>query len=471
MNTFRTPEATPDFHQNGWSGGISDRVAIRGTVIETTVASRKFEVEVRADGDAPMVIAPDATSGAYFHTQERNVTSLQWVQAFSRTYQWRGEHVVKAGTDLQWSKFAGTSVNRPVEIRRADGSLAERIAFAGPTEQDVEGTEFAVFFQDRWRVTPRLTLELGLRTDRDGVVEGIKWSPRAGMSLALLPDGQAILRGGFGKFTQRTPLNVGAFPSFGSRVSSRFSADGSAVGAPVALTNTFGQLDTPEASVANVEWNQRFARRLLLKVAFLYRRGSGEFILTPEPDAGALRLSSTGTSRYRELEGTVRYLNGARRDVTISSVWGRSVGDLNNFDQFYGNFRNPVVRPNEYSLSPTDVRHRLLLRGNIGLPGKWDLAPVIELRSGFPWSAVDEYLNFVGPRNKDGRLPRVRTVDFQLSRPWTVKGREFRAGIKIYNALGASSPRDIQNHLGSADFGKAFNPIERSIGFVLEGSR
>lgn len=471
MNTFRLPSASPDFHQSGWSGGFSDRLAISGSVVETTLAVRRFEVEVSANGEGPMVIAPAATHGPYFNDQERDVTSVQWVQAFSRTYTLAGEHVVKLGTDLQWSTFRGTSVNRPVEIRRADGTLAERIHFVDPTTQNIEGTEFALFAQDRWRVTPRMTLELGLRMDRDAVVEGLTWSPRAGVSIALLPEGQAILRGGFGAFAQRTPLNIGAFTSYSPRVLSRFMADGSPSGAPVRLVNTEGQLDTPKAHVGNIEWNQRFARRLLLKVAFLYRRGSKEFLLTPDPAAGQLRLASTGTSRYRELEGTVRYLGGARRDLTVSYVWARSTGDLNSYDQFYGNFRDPVVRPNERSLGPTDVRHRLLLRGNIGLPGNWDLAPVIELRSGFPWTAVDDYRDVVGRRNLAGRLPAVHTVDLQLTRPWRVKGYSFRAGIALYNAFGASARRDIQNVLGSADFGRAFNPIERSIGFILDASR
>ena len=117
----------------------------------------------------------------------------------------------------------------------------------------------------------------------------------------------------------------------------------------------------------------------------------------------------------------MRYLGGERRDLTMSYVWARGTADLNNYDDFYGNFRNPIVRANEHNLTPTDVRHRLLLRGTIGLPGKWDFAPVLELRSGFPWSAVNEFQDFVGPRSRAGRLPAVRTLDFSIARPWQFK--------------------------------------------------
>ena len=40
------------------------------------------------------------------------------------------------------------------------------------------------------------------------------WSPRAGAAVAVFPEGRAIVRGGVGRFAQRTPLNVEAFPTF-----------------------------------------------------------------------------------------------------------------------------------------------------------------------------------------------------------------------------------------------------------------
>ena len=383
-----------------------------------------------------------------------------------------GQHVFKFGTDLQRSDYTGLSASRPVEARRLDGSLAERTEFGGPAEQHVAGAEVAVFAQDRWRLNSRVTFELGLRLDRDAVVEGLNWSPRAGAAIALLPEGRAIVRGGFGKFAQRTPLNVDAFTSFEPRLISRFNPDGSPIGVPVTLANRVdGPLRTPEAEVGNIEWDQRFGRRLLLKVAFLRRRGSHEHILSPDPAAGALRLASVGTSRYKELETTVRYLGGERRDLTMSYVWARGTEDLNNYDDFYGNFRNPIIRANEHNLTPTDVRHRLLLRGMIGLPGAWDFAPVLELRSGFPWSAVNEFQDYVGPRSRAGRLPAVRTLDFSIARPWRFKKHRFRAGIKVYNLFGAAAERDIQSNTTSPFYGTAYNPVQRSIGFVFGSGR
>jgi hypothetical protein len=474
MNTFRPREVTPDFNQSGSSTGFVDRFAIApDVVVETTLSGRWFEINVNTDGRAPMVFAPQTQSGSFFNDQERTVASQQWVEALSFSHKLgRGQHVFKTGTDVQRSHFDGFSASRPVEIRRLDGSLAERTVFGSRTEQQVSGVEVAIFAQDRWRLGSRVTLELGLRLDRDPIVENVNWSPRAGAAMSVLPEGRGILRGGYGKFVQRTPLNVEAFPSYEPYVVSRFLPDGSALGRAIAFHNVIdSDLRTPEAHVGNVEWDQRFGRRSLLKLAFLRRQGTHEYILSPDRGLGDVRLSSTGTSAYRELEATSRYLGGERRDLTVSYVWARGAADLNNYDQFFGNFRTPIIRANEHNLLPTDVRHRLLLRGTMGLPGRWDFAPVLELRSGFPWSAVDEFHDFVGPRNRAGRLPVVHTLDFSLARPWRFKKYRFRAGLKMYNVFGASAERDVQNNLTSPDYGKFYNPIERSIGFVLGAAK
>jgi hypothetical protein len=65
----------------------------------------------------------------------------------------------------------------------------------------------------------------------------------------------------------------------------------------------------------------------------------------------------------------------------------------------------------------------------------------------------------------------VRTLDFAIARPWRVKQFRVRAGIRVYNAFGATAERDIQTNITSPSYGTAFNPIERSIGFVVESGR
>ena len=473
LSTFRPVETTPTFTQEGFSlGGIDRLILADNAVLESTVAGRFFEVDQKTRGTKPMVYAPQTQSGDFFSQQERNVRSLQIVEALSISKDWAGQHVFKVGVDYQHSSFDGSSLSQQLDIVRLDGSLAERTTYSPPTANpDVIGYELAGFVQDRWRVNDRLILELGFRADRDDVVERVNYSPRAGLAVSILPDGRGILRGGIGKFAERTPLTVGAFTQFEVQTFSRFAANGAALAAPVTLTHVIdGELITPESVVQTAAWDQRFGRQFFFKAAYLHRTGSHAYVLDPDLRRRVLALSSTGESRYWEFETTGRYLASEHRDLTVSYVRSHSVRDLNDFDQFYGNFRNPIIRANENGLSPTDVPNRIVVRGTLGLMAKWVLTPVYEWRTGFPWSAVDEFQDFVGPRNETGRLPTVSTLDFTLARPLRFKKYRFTAGVKVYNLFDTGDERDVQANIASPDYGTFYNPIQRSIGFLISTS-
>jgi hypothetical protein len=474
LSTFRPAETTPLFSQEGFSAGLVDRIILSAqAVLESTFAWRTFEVNQKPQGERPMVYAPQGQSGHAFNRQERNVRSLQFVEAltFSKD-QWLGQHVFKVGLDLQHSRFDGENYSQEVNVVRLDGSLAERITYLPRrTNPVVTGTELGFFVQDRWRVGDRLNFELGIRADRDDVVERFNYSPRLGMSVSLLPEGRGILRGGVGTFAERTPLVVGAFTQYEVQTVSRFAPDGAPLGPPVTYAHVNGSLRTPESHVQTVAWDQRYGRRFFFKTAYLHRDGSHAHTITPEPTLGRLTLASIGSSKYWELETTGRFLASEHRDLSVSYVRSRSTRDLNDYDQFYGNFRSPLIRSDENSLSPTDVPNRLIVRGAIGLAGRWVFSPLYERRTGFPWSAVNEFQDFVGPRNRSGRLPTVSTFDFTLARPWRFRKYHFTGGIKVYNAFRTGSERDVQNNIASPDYGRFFNPIQRSIGFLLGSSR
>ena len=447
-----------EVHAGGLRGGpgrSADSVKPRGARIDVRLRAPSRSTR-RPRATLPMVYAPQGQSGNFFNSQERNVRSLQVVEALTFSLDdWLGQHVFKAGLDLQHSRFDGDNSSQEVDVVRLDGSLAERTTYAPRlVNPEVSGTEFAMFVQDRWRVNDRLSFELGMRVDFDDIVEGVNYSPRAGMSVSLLPEGRGILRGGFGKFSERTPLTIGAFTQYDVQTVSRFAADGAPLGAPVTFAHVLdGKLRTPESIVQTVAWDQRFGRRFFFKAAYLHRNGSHAYIVDPDPSRGVLTLGSVGESKYWELETTGRFLASEYRDLSVSYVRSHGTRDLNDYDQFYGNFRNPIIRFNANSLNPTDVPNRLIVRGTIGLPGKWVFSPLYEWRTGFPWSAVNEFQDFVGERNKAGRLPTVSTLDFTLARPWRFRKYHFTAGLKIYNVFDAGNERDVQNNLASPDYG------------------
>ena len=475
LSTFRPEETTPTFTQSGFSAGLVDRLILSAySVLESTITLRTFEVDQKTQGTLPMIYAPQGRIGNFFNRQERNVRSVQLVEGLSLSKDgWWGQHVFKLGIDLQQSQFDGENYSQALHVVRLDGSLAERTTYApGVTNPEVSGTEIAVFAQDRWRVNDRLNFELGVRADRDAVVERMNYSPRAGIAVSLLPEGRGILRGGFGKFAERTPLNVDAFTQYERQTVSRFAADGTPLGAPVTFVHAVDPLlKIPESIVQTIAWDQRFGRRLFFKVAYLHRDGSHAYTLEPDANRGQLTLSSSGPSKYWELETTGRFLANEHRDLSVSYVRSHSTRDFNDYDQFLWQLpesHHPVERERDQP----DRRAEPVDRSWLDRPAcQTGLRAALRVAHGIPLVGRERVQDFVGPRNEAGRLPTVSSLDFTLARPWHFRKYRFTAGIKIYNAFNAGNERDVQNNITSPDYGRFYNPIERSIGFVVGTTR
>ena len=363
--------------------------------------------------------------------------------------------------------------NHEVQVLRLDESLAERTTFGPPVEPRASGIELAVFAQDRWRVNDRLNFELGFRIDRDGVIDRLNYSPRVGLSLSVLPEGRGILRGGIGKFAERTPLAVNAFTQYGARTVQRFAVDQTPLGSPVTFVHTMPDpLRTPESIVQTVAWDQRWAGACSSRRLFCAATACAPTSSIPTPAWALLTLSSSGASRYWEVETTGRWLASEHRDFSVSYV---------RTQQHAGSQRlRPVLRQLPESDHPPQRElaqsHRRAPPGRScaarsACAAQWVFSPIYEWRSGFPWSAVDEFQDFVGTRNRAGRLPSVSTLDFTIARPMRFRKYRFTAGIKVYNTFDHGSERDVQTNLTSPDYGQFYNPIQRSIGFLISTSR
>ena len=280
-----------------------------------------------------MVYAPQSQSGNFFNRQERNVRSLQVVEAltFSKD-NWHGQHVFKIGMDLQHSSFDGENYSQEVDAVRLDGSLAERTTYlpllTNPTSPEPSSP---CSCRTGGAMNDRLNLELGFRADQDDVPERMNYSPRAGISVSVLPEGRGIIRGGFGKFAERTPLVVGAFTQYEVQTVSRYDATGAPLGPPVTFTHVVGDpLKTPESIVQTLAWDQRLGRRFFWKAAYLHRNGSSAYVVDPDPAKGVLdahvrrRVQGTGNSRPRGDSWPAR-----TRDLSVSYVRSHGTRDLN----------------------------------------------------------------------------------------------------------------------------------------------
>lgn len=471
LGTFVPQQVAPDFNFTGYSVGLRESATLSATtVLESSVTANVYMADTFGHGTEPNQFTVNGQRGSFFNTQNRRTRAVQWTESFTRLQRnLLGEHLFEVGLDVMWAAFTGTSRSHPVEVRRADDTVSQRLDFDGPAAQQAAGLDAAVFAQDRWRISDRFRLEPGLRIERDGVLGRTNASPRAGFVAGVFGEETGVVRGGIGIFYERTPLNVGAFGTYESAALTRFGRDGlTPIAPPTPFVQARGALRTPRSLVWNLEYDHRFGSQVFLKVNHLEREGSGVAVLDPVAAGRVteLRLESSGRSKYAETEVSLRVGTSDLRNVSISYVRSKATTNLNVFDAFYGNLRTPIVRPDQYALAPTDAPNRLLVRGTL-TKGQWTVSPVIEVRDGFPYSAIDEDQDFVGVRNGAGRFPRLATVDVSIVRSWQWRGYPVRYGLRLYHILNQFMPRDVQNNVDSPAYGAFSNSIPRRVVFTF----
>jgi hypothetical protein len=284
--------------------------------------------------------------------------------------------------------------------------------------------------------------------------------------LALTKDHRTLLKAGAGLFYDRVPLNAPAFPNLPDRTTLSFDAAGDVVSSVPYSNVITGGLRNPRSETWNVEVDRKVVENLLLRVAYQQRNTVDDLVVNPTTLAGnsLLSLASSGRDFYREFQVTGQY-RIHRQTLNASYVRSRATGDLNDFNQFFGNDPQAVIQPNARGPLAFDAPNRFLVWGELNAPGKMTLMPVLDIHTGFPFSMLNERRDFVGPRN-DERFPQFDSLDLQVLRnfglPFHGKEHNVKLGFGVFNLFNHSNPRDVQNDLDSYRSGQFFNSAVRT---------
>jgi hypothetical protein len=463
LGTFTPPAASVDMKGNVSTTALTERALWSDQFFtETTFEVHSYSTDVMPRGTSNMELLPETTLGNFFNRQHREAGTFQFIESLSGTSRGPGGlHLYKAGIDVLHSRYSSTSASRSVLIRRSDGTLARRLDFR-PTQtmQAENSTDMALYAQDRVQPGDRWYAEYGARLDRDGVLGNFNLTPRVGAAFLLKKDGTSVVRTGYGLFFERTPSVAGVFTQYEAAVDTRFAADGVAPLGPPQLVPHVEQPDlrTSRSLTWDLTFDHRFNPRWASHIAFIDRRGQNELLLNETEIGGrsALLLDSTGRSQYREIELGAHYTRSNRVDLNVTYVRSVARSDLNAFTNFYDAVLWPVVGENQYAPARTDVPHRLLARGRARPLQNWLVVGTLDWRTGLPYSVVNEWLDFVGPRN-DRRFPAYVRVDAGLEHRFTFGKYRPWIGFRVENALGSFLPSDVQANITSPAFGTFYN--------------
>ena len=474
LNTFTPQESTPNLHERGYQTYIQHRYLTgSGNLLTSQLSFRRFDADVLPNSGAPYELLVETTEGGFFNHQQRNTSRVEWQEIFqSHPHHFHGSHELRAGIDFAHSSYDGHEQFLPVEIAGLAGYPLERIQFGPFSNFSVDQNETAWFVGDKWTLSNRLTFDLGLRFDQDSVTGSINTAPRAGFVLALTSDGKTVFKGGAGLFFDRVPLDIPAFPHLPGRTVVGLNPFGQTLTSTAYVNVISGGLRNPRSEVWNLELDRKILNTLLVRVAYQQRNTVHDFVLTPLTfgSTGLLSLANRGSDFYREFQVTGRYQMG-HTTLNAAYVRSRAFGDLNDFNQFFGNNPQAVIQTNQRGRLPFDAPNRFLAWAEIAGPWKLTLTPALDAHTGFPYSLVNQSREFVGPRNAR-RFPRFISTDFQISRriPLPIKERHAVIGFAVFNVFNRSNPRDVQNDIDSHRFNEFFNGVSRTFRgkFVLE---
>jgi len=477
LNTFNPSDTTANFHQRGWFLALNEQATFKsGALLQSSFSAKQFDGDIFGNSVAPYLITPDRNFGGWFDRQHRESRRYEWLEVYNfAPKKWHGSHAFKTGFNFSHTSFAGTDTSKPVTVVRENGTTYQLIEYAGDGILGRRQNEYSVFLQDKWAVNGRVTFDLGLRYDRDQIGGQNNFAPRLGVVFLPTASGRTVVRGGIGLFYDKIPLNIGAYEQYQNQIITTFAPDGVTIADGPRLFRNIGpgELKNPYSIAGNVQVDHQVTERLLLRFGYEERRTRRDFIIEPgviPPSAasqpGALLLLNTGRSLYRELQVVARFRFQEGRNIFLSYVRSQARGDLNDYNTYFGNLRQAVIRADEYGRQPFEAPNRLLFWGDFGLPYDIVATPVVDWRNGFPFSLLNEQQDYLGPRNGGGRFPQLVTLDLLVTKglriPFRGKKYKGRVGVTIFNITNHWNPRDVQNNLASSQFGTFYNSAGRS---------
>jgi outer membrane receptor protein involved in Fe transport len=185
---------------------FTDRTVWNSSIVNELRASYVNSLPSASSAVFPQVsiIRPTySTEGGSSYSWVRTET---WQVADQVAYQF-GRHDLKIGGDIARQRVRDFSSTPFGEYRFNPGTPAQQPHPVEYTQKFGEGfvrygqTLLSAFLQDNWRVTPRLTANLGLRYDYQSITdERNNFAPRLGFAYDLMGDGKTIIRGGAGVF-------------------------------------------------------------------------------------------------------------------------------------------------------------------------------------------------------------------------------------------------------------------------------
>ena len=300
-------------------------------------------------------------------------------------------------------------------------------AFGVPSQYQ-SNPNYGFFIQDNWRARSNLTIDAGLRYDRQSlpqpiVTDGNNFAPRVGLVYAH--SGRTVIRAGIGLYFDRIPLRAtsNALQRDGTKfLVVQFSP--TQIGAPV-FPNVFATQPTTLVTKPNITRidpliEDSYSQQAHLQIEHVFKDGTlvsvgyehlrGRHIILqrnvnvptapasagvpnlgrPDPNWGNIsRYESSGDSYYDGMLVSVVRRAGRWSTLRVSYTLAKALDDTGNF--FFSSPQNNFNLRDDLGLSDNDQRHRLVISGTVIPPESNSDSRMRQLLDGFQLGYIFTY--------------------------------------------------------------------------------
>ena len=457
---------------------------------------------------------------------------LQFRDDFSTEGNWHGLHSIKFGADLnpriKYNALFDLVKNTSFFFSADDPTItcssqtscttslppADFFALRGIGSTKEEGGtawQMAYYVQDDWKMSRRLTVNLGLRYEfESGFVdagftqplEGLapffdsrtrknpkrSFGPRVGFAYDLRGNGNTVLRGGFGIYYDSTPWEIGYIDRTFNGV--KYFIDAFTPATPDVSDPAFQVLPPPGGFAVDGHVSQPYTEQwsagvgqqlpggIILDASYVHTLGIHGWMtrelnpqsttrVAPFPSLGLFSsFQTTNISHYNALQVSARKNLDKRVQFQVAYTLSKAVGLSDDiFEPGVPQDSNNIFADKGPTLR--DARHRFVVSGIVNLPFGFQTANIVALQSGRPYNITtgtddngDGHFKDRPPgvgRNA-GRAAPTYVWDTRLSRPFKIGERvEISPTVDMFNV--PNHPNfDAESYNGALNAGCSVGP-------------
>ena len=487
--------------------------------------SSSTDTEGYATDGMPQINRPSGNFGkAQNNPQGRNENRLQIVDNFSYS---AGSHDLKFGADISIiradsffprNRDGNFTFTTDAPFNAADLSTYPTqyvVATLDPTV-DLPNDLYSFFAQDQWRLRNNVTLNLGLRYDRETGFSKItdvpddrnNFQPRLGIVWDPFNDARTAVRAGYGHYVDQSFLNIQLNVASAKGAVETVIANpgypdpfsrGNAQNAPPGITVITPQPNTPETRTASLGVKREIVPGFAVSVDGVYARGYNQYAWLdlnypdpvtgrrPDPAMGRItEYADYGNSWYSALLIGVEGRQSAKLNWNGSYTWSKNERDVEGFQFTAQDMTNLDA---DRGLANNHRAHQFIGNVTYQMPWGFQIGAIAQARSGNPWNVTtgtdnnrDTFTNpltdrpdlavpggdpydrntyFANFTGRSGNLPRNANIgpayfrlDARLSKFIEMRSVKLEAFIEGFNLTNQVNFASPNGNLRSALFGK-----------------